>query len=153
MRPAREQSESLQPAARPGSLSPHRSHIRVGVTARSAAANLKGATMPLAKMGVRGMHSIKLVAMAGLASLCASQAFAEDTMGTMTMMKGGQVTAIMPDGHMGTMMPDAKTSAEMMKTAKPIKHCMMMMTDAKGKTYMIDTSTKKAQAECEKMAM
>jgi hypothetical protein len=30
---------------------------------------------------------------------------------------------------------------------------MMMMTDAKGKAYMIDTSTKKAQAECEKMAM
>ncbi|RUU13156.1 hypothetical protein EOD23_05370 [Mesorhizobium sp. USDA-HM6] len=99
------------------------------------------------------MHSIKLVAMASLVGLCASQAFAEDTMGTMTMMKGGQVTAIMPDGHMGTMMPDAKTSAEMMKMAKPIKHCMMMITDAKGKTYMVDTSTKKAQAECEKMAM
>ncbi|MDX8480656.1 hypothetical protein RFN28_19615 [Mesorhizobium sp. VK24D] len=99
------------------------------------------------------MHPIKLVVIAGAAALFASQAFAEDTMGTMTMMKGGQVTAIMPDGHMGTMMPDAKTSAEMMKTAKPLKHCMMMMTDAKGKTYMIDTSTKKAQAECEKMAM
>ncbi|WP_263495727.1 hypothetical protein [Mesorhizobium sp. BR1-1-2] len=41
----------------------------------------------------------------------------------------------------------------MMKMAKPIKHCMMMMTDAKGKAFMIDTSTKKAQAECEKMAM
>ncbi|WP_292261783.1 hypothetical protein [Mesorhizobium sp.] len=107
----------------------------------------------LAEMGVRGMHSIKLVAVAGLASLFASQAFAEDTMGTMTMMKGGQVTAIMPDGHMGTMMPDAKMSAEMMKMAKPIKHCMMIITDAKGKAYMIDTSTKKAQAECEKMAM
>ena len=99
------------------------------------------------------MHSIKLGVIAGAVSLCAAQAFAEDTMGTMTMMKGGQVTAIMPDGHMGTMMPDAKMSAEMMKMAKPIKHCMMMMTDAKGKTYMIDTSTKKAQAECEKMAM
>jgi hypothetical protein len=99
------------------------------------------------------MHSIKLVVIAGAVSLCAAQAFAEDAMGTMTMMKGGQVTAIMPDGHMGTMMPDAKMSAEMMKMAKPIKHCMMMMTDAKGKTYMIDTSTKKAQAECEKMAM
>ena len=41
----------------------------------------------------------------------------------------------------------------LMKAAKPIKHCMMMITDAKGKAYMIDTSTKKAQAECEKMAM
>jgi len=99
------------------------------------------------------MHMIKLVAIAGLIGLSASQAFAEDTMGTMTMMKGGEVMAIMPDGHMGTMMPDAKMGADMMKMAKPIKHCMMMMTDAKGKAYMIDTSTKKAQAECEKMAM
>jgi len=99
------------------------------------------------------MHSIKFAVVAVVVGLCASQAFAEDTMGTMTMMKAGQVTAIMPDGHMGTMMPDAKMSAEMMKMAKPIKHCMMVMTDAKGKTYMIDTSTKKAQAECEKMAM
>jgi len=99
------------------------------------------------------MHSIKFAVVAVVVGLCASQAFAEDTMGTMTMMKAGQVTAIMPDGHMGTMMPDAKMSAEMMKMAKPIKHCMMVMTDAKGKSYMIDTSTKKAQAECEKMAM
>ncbi|TPN32650.1 hypothetical protein FKO01_13690 [Mesorhizobium sp. B2-3-3] len=99
------------------------------------------------------MHSIKLVFIATLVGLSASQAFAEDAMGTMTMMKAGQVTAIMPDGHMGTMTPDAKMSGEMMKMAKPIKHCMMMMTDAKGKAYMVDTSTKKAQAECEKMAM
>ena len=99
------------------------------------------------------MRSIKLVFIAGLVGLAASQAFAEDAMGTMTMMKAGQVTAIMPDGHMGTMTPDAKMSGEMMKMAKPIKHCMMMMTDAKGKAYMVDTSTKKAQAACEKMAM
>lgn len=98
------------------------------------------------------MHSIKLIVITGLVGLSASQALAEDAMGTMTMMKGGQVTAIMPDGHMGTMMPDAKMSAEMMKMAKPVKHCMMMMTDANGKAYMVDTSTKKAQAECEKMA-
>ncbi|WP_246681889.1 hypothetical protein [Mesorhizobium sp. B2-4-10] len=99
------------------------------------------------------MNSIKLAVIASFVGLSASQAFAEDAMGTMTMMKAGQVTAIMPDGHMGTMTPDAKMSAEMMKMAKPIKHCMMMMTDAKGKAFMIDTSTKKAQAECEKMAM
>ncbi|OBQ63406.1 hypothetical protein [Mesorhizobium erdmanii] len=99
------------------------------------------------------MNSKNIAVVIGLMGLCVSQAFAEDTMGTMTMMKGGQVTAIMPDGHMGTMTPDAKMGAEMMKMAKPIKHCMMLMTDAKGKTYMIDTSTKKAQAECEKMAM
>ena len=99
------------------------------------------------------MHSIKLAVVAGFVGLCASQALAEDQMGAMTMMKAGQVTAITPDGHMGTMMPDAKMSSDMMKMAKPVKHCMMMMIDAKGKTYMIDTSTKKAQAECEKMAM
>jgi len=99
------------------------------------------------------MHSIKFALLAGLVGLSASQAFAEDTMGAMTMMKGGQVTAIMPDGHMGTMMPDAKMGADLMKAAKPIKQCMMMITDAKGKAFMIDTSTKKAQAECEKMAM
>ncbi|MCA0028954.1 MULTISPECIES: hypothetical protein [unclassified Mesorhizobium] len=99
------------------------------------------------------MNFIKLAVIASFVGLSASQAFAEDAMGTMTMMKAGQVTAIMPDGHMGTMTPDAKMSAEMMKMAKPIKHCMMMMTDAKGKAFMIDTSTKKAQAECEKMAM
>ncbi|WP_296745854.1 hypothetical protein [Mesorhizobium sp.] len=99
------------------------------------------------------MRSIKLAFVAGLVALAVSPALAEDAMGTMTMMKAGQVTAIMPDGHMGTMTPDAKMSSEMMKMAKPIKHCMMMMTDAKGKAYMIDTSTKKAQAECEKMAM
>lgn len=99
------------------------------------------------------MDSIKLVAIVGLLGLSASQALAEDAMGKMSMMKSGEVTAIMPDGHMGTMMPDAKMSAEMMKMAKPIKHCMLMMTDAKGKAYMIDTSTKKAQAECEKIAM
>ncbi|WP_292120698.1 hypothetical protein [Mesorhizobium sp.] len=33
-------------------------------------------------------------------------------------------------------------SAEMMKTAKSIKHCMMIATDAKGKNYLIDTSIK-----------
>ncbi|MER8466758.1 hypothetical protein [Mesorhizobium sp. M1396] len=117
------------------------------------AVEIRRGQLCLYKMGVRRMNSIKLALIAGLVGVSASQAFAEDAMGTMTMMKGGEVMAIMPDGHMGTMMPDAKTSAEMMKMAKPIKHCMMMMTDAKGKAFMIDTSTKKAQAECEKMAM
>ncbi len=99
------------------------------------------------------MRAIKLLILAALVGASATPAFTEDAMSTMTMMKGGQVTAIMPDGHMGTMMPDAKMSAEIMKMAKPMKHCMMMMTDSKGKAYMIDTSSKKAQAECEKMAM
>ena len=99
------------------------------------------------------MHSIKLALLAGLVGLSASQALAEDTMGAMTMMKGGQVTAIMPDGHMGTMMPDAKMSAEMMKMAKPIKHCMMMITDAKGKAFSFVLLFLLVLVVCEKMAM
>jgi len=39
-----------------------------------------------------------------------------------------------------------------MKMAKPLSHCMMMMTGADGKTYMVDTSSDKAMMECEKMA-
>jgi hypothetical protein len=131
----------------------NRSHVRVGVTNRNAPANLKRGDHAPQQWELFQMHSIKFALLAGLVGLSASQAFAEDTMGAMTMMKGGQVTAIMPDGHMGTMMPDAKMGADLMKAAKPIKHCMMMITDAKGKAFMIDTSTKKAQAECEKMAM
>ena len=83
----------------------------------------------------------------------AAPALAATPMGTMSMMKGGEVVAIMPDGHMGTMMmTDAKAMDSMMKMAKPLDHCVMMMTDAKGKTYMVDTSSKYATAECEKMA-
>ena len=83
----------------------------------------------------------------------AAPALAATPMGTMSMMKGGEVVAIMPDGHMGTMMmTDAKAMDSMMKMAKPLDHCVMMMTDAKGKTYMVDASSKDATAECEKMA-
>ncbi|MDR3471251.1 MAG: hypothetical protein P4M09_06135 [Devosia sp.] len=78
---------------------------------------------------------------------------ADSMMGTMSMMKGGEVMAVMPDGHTGSMMvTDPKAMADMMKMAKPLGHCMMIMTDAKGKTYMVDTSSKAAMAECEKMA-
>ena len=88
-----------------------------------------------------------------IASVAAPAIAATPTMGTMSMMKGGEVMAVMPDGHMGTMMmTDAKTMDSMMKMAKPLYHCVMMMTDAKGKTYMVDTSSKAAMAECEKMA-
>jgi hypothetical protein len=84
----------------------------------------------------------------------AAPALAEDTMGTMMMMKGGQVVAIMPDGHMGTMtVTDEKMMGEMMKMSKPLDHCVMMMTGADGKTYIVDTSAPEAAKECEKMAM
>lgn len=56
-------------------------------------------------------------------------------------------------GHRGTMMmTDVKAMDIMMKMAKSLDHCAMMVTDAKGKTYMVDTSSKTAMAECEKIA-
>ena len=95
----------------------------------------------------------KLLVATLLIASVAAPAIAATPMATMSMMKGGEVMAIMPDGHMGTMMmTDAKAMDSMMKMAKPLDHCVMMMTDAKGKTYMVDTSSKAAMAECEKMA-
>ena len=79
---------------------------------------------------------------------------AGDAMGTMGMMEGGEVMTFMPDGHMGkTMVSDPMTIDSMMQMATPIDHCIMIMTGADGKTYMVDTSSAEANAECEKMAM
>ena len=89
----------------------------------------------------------------GLIAAASIPAIGAAPMSSMSMMKGGEVVAIMPDGHMGTMMmTDAKMIGDMMKMAKPLDHCVMMMTDAKGKTLMVDTSSTAAIAECEKMA-
>jgi hypothetical protein len=99
------------------------------------------------------MHRLKLIGLLCLVGMWATPSLA-DEMGTMSVMKGGQVVAIMPDGHMGTMtISDAKMMDEMMKMAKPLDHCVMMMTGADGKTYTVDTSTPEATKECEKMAM
>ena len=71
----------------------------------------------------------------------------------MTMMKGGEVVAVMADGHMGTTtISDDKMMADMMKMGKPMKGCAMFMTGADGKMMAIDTSSKAAKAECEKIA-
>ncbi|MGV8856316.1 MAG: hypothetical protein ACOH2L_16945 [Devosia sp.] len=82
--------------------------------------------------------------------------FAEDAMAPMTgemmMMKGGEVVAIMGDGHMGTMTADDAMMGEMMKMTKPLDGCVMFMTGSDGKTYMVDTSTDAAKDECEKIA-
>jgi hypothetical protein len=106
------------------------------------------------------MRLLKLAGIVCVAALAISPALAKQkksTMApasTMSMMKGGEVVAIMPDGHMGTMMmSDDKMMGDMMKMAKPLDHCVMMMTGADGKTYMVDTSTPDAMKECEKMAM
>ncbi len=97
------------------------------------------------------MSALKILGAACIMAAAAMPAFAAE-MATMSMMKGGEVIAVMPDGHMGTMMADEKMSAGMMSMAKPLDHCMMMMMGADGKSYMIDTSSADAMKECEKMA-
>ena len=99
------------------------------------------------------MHQFKLAGLLCLVGMSATPALAEEMKGTMSMMKGGEVVAIMPDGHMGTMMPDEKMMGEIMKMAKPLDHCVMMMTGTDGKTYTVDTTTPEAKKECGKMAM
>ncbi|MCB8839579.1 hypothetical protein [Aurantimonas sp. VKM B-3413] len=70
----------------------------------------------------------------------------------MTMMKGGEVLAIMPDSHMGTSMMSDEDMAGMMKMASPMDHCMLFMTGSDGKTMMVDTSSDAAMQSCEKIA-
>jgi hypothetical protein len=50
------------------------------------------------------MNVLKSANLICLIGLSATPVLAEDAMGTMSMMKGGEVVAVMPDGHMGTMM-------------------------------------------------
>ena len=97
------------------------------------------------------MRALTILGASCIMTAVAMPAFAAE-MATMSMMKGGEVIAVMPDGHMGTMMVDTKASSMMMQMAKPIDHCMMMMMGADGKSYMIDTSSADSMKECEKMA-
>ena len=99
------------------------------------------------------MHQFKLAGLLCLVGMSATPALAEEMKGTMSMMKGGEVVAIMPDGHMGTMMAGPEMMRDIMKMAKSLDHCVMMMTGTDGKTYTIDTTTPEAKKECEKMAM
>ena len=95
------------------------------------------------------MHTLIIFAATCFVAASVMPAFAD----TMSKMKGGEVIAVMPDGHMGTMtMTDMKMSEDMMKMSKPLTDCIMIMTGADGKAYMVDTSTADAKAECEKMA-
>lgn len=99
------------------------------------------------------MRACGYLFVACVVALNISPVLAADAMPTMSMMKGGEVFAFMPDGHMGKMMmTDAAKMDAMMKMSKPLDHCVMMMSDAKGMTYMVDTSSKEATAVCEKMA-
>jgi hypothetical protein len=100
----------------------------------------------------------KVAISVALIAVSAVPSFAADAMmsgASMSMMKAGEVISIMADGHMGNMTmtaSDAKMEAGMMKMAKPMAGCMMFMTGKDGKTYIVDTSSAAAMAECEKMA-
>ena len=99
------------------------------------------------------MRALRIISLACVMAASAAPAFAAEAMGTMMVMKGGEVIAVMPDGHTGTMMvTDAKMIADWMKMSKPLDRCIMMMTGADGKMYMVDTSSADATKECEKMA-
>ncbi|MET3900301.1 hypothetical protein ABIB57_004267 [Devosia sp. UYZn731] len=79
---------------------------------------------------------------------------ADDNMATPAMMAPNMAMAMMPDGHMGSMMvTDPAMADTMMGMAKPAPGCMMMMSDKDGKMSMIDTSSADAMAECNKLAM
>ncbi|WP_201400486.1 hypothetical protein [Kaistia sp. 32K] len=74
-----------------------------------------------------------VMAVAGLATVAASPAFAADAM----MMKKGETVMMMPDGHMGRMAHTDKMMTDaMMKDAKPMDSCVMMMMGSDGKMYM-----------------
>jgi hypothetical protein len=100
-------------------------------------------------MGMVGI--LCALGVAAVATMPASAA--ESMMGSMSMMKGGETISVMPDGHMGTMMMnDAKMTADWMKMAKPLDHCIMVMAGSDGKMYVVDTSSADMAKECEKMA-
>lgn len=80
-------------------------------------------------------------------------ALAAEKMGKMSMMRHGEVIAVIPDGHMGMMtVKEQKMMDSMVKMAKPLDHCVMMMSDNAGKVFMVDTSSPDAMKECEKVA-
>jgi len=107
------------------------------------------------------MRAIILIGAATLFAAVAVPALADDAMkpamdamgGQMMMLKAGETVAIMPDGHMGTaMVTDKMAGDHMMKMAKPLDHCMMIMMGHDGKMYSVDTMGHDGMASCEKMA-
>jgi len=88
-----------------------------------------------------------------LAMLTPTKTTGDAAMAKPGMMAVDTVMAMMPDGHMGSMMADGAVATKMMGMATPATGCMMMMSDKDGKMSMIDTSSADAKAECEKLAM
>lgn len=68
-----------------------------------------------------------VVAVAGFAAVAAFPAFAD-------MMKKGEVLMVMPDGR--TMDTERMKTEEMIKSAKPMDSCVIMMMGTDGKMYM-----------------
>ena len=80
------------------------------------------------------MRAINLLTAAVSMAALSFPAFAMEPM----MMKKGETAVIMSDGTMGTVAMDSKMAKEMMKTAKPMDNCMMMMMGDDGKMYMME---------------
>lgn len=70
----------------------------------------------------------------------------------MTTMKGGEVIAIMPDGHMGTSMMTGDKMDSTIGMSSAMSHCMMFITGSDGMMHQVDTSSAAAQKECEGIA-
>jgi hypothetical protein len=97
------------------------------------------------------MRSYLLLMVAAGSAVAAASALAQDSM---MMVKKGETIAVMPDGHMGTMMTmDKAMMMTSKKMAKPLRHCMMFMMGEDGKMYMIDAKSGEEKKACEKMAM
>ena len=96
------------------------------------------------------MRFTQLIGVACMAVLSTGPALAMEA----GMMASGEVMAMTPDGHMGTMMmTDDAMATNMMSMSTPATGCMMMMTGKDGMVSMVDTSSAEAKAECEKLAM
>jgi hypothetical protein len=85
------------------------------------------------------MHSLtKLLYAGAITALATMPALAQE------MMPKGEGMMIMSNGQMTTMKSmDAKSQAAMMKAAKPLKDCVVMMMGSDGKMYMMQESDKK----------
>ena len=97
------------------------------------------------------MRALKIICALGIMTGVVMPALAMD----MTMMKKGETMMMMPSGEMATMPAmDAAMATEMMKTAKPLEHCVMMMMGEDGKMYMMDDmKMANGMMACESMKM
>ncbi len=94
------------------------------------------------------MRAFNLLSAAAIIAAVSFPAFAMEPM----MMKKGETAVIMSDGTMGTVAMDSAMAEEMMKTAKPMENCMMMMMGEDGKMYMMeDMKMADGKMACESM--